>query len=151
MFVFRKTWFALFVLCFLVTCLEIHPFASLPTNYYTCAKKVRRNVTFKIRLAENNWQSKFLASFSCPKIQFRVSFHDFYRFFNISADLCEKLCSKLFGNFIFTKNTFFKLGFTPCKAERPLQGMELTTKKSTKRLKHTGNLFRKNLQLKDVC
>ena len=24
-------------------------------------------------------------------------------------------------------------------------------KRSTKRLKHTGNLFRKNLQLKDVC
>ena len=25
------------------------------------------------------------------------------------------------------------------------------TKKSTKRCKHTGNLFRKNLQLKGVC
>ena len=24
-------------------------------------------------------------------------------------------------------------------------------KRSTKRLKHTGNLFRKNLQLKDIC
>ena len=30
-------------------------------------------------------------------------------------------------------------------------GMELQEKKSTKRLKHTGNMFRKNLQLKDVC
>ena len=25
------------------------------------------------------------------------------------------------------------------------------TKKRTKRLKHAGNLFRKNLQLKDIC
>ena len=38
-----------------------------------------------------------------------------------------------------------------------MQGQTATTrhgvtgKRSTKRLKHTGNLFRKNLQLKDVC
>ena len=44
---------------------------------------------------------------------------------------------------------FLKSGFTPCKAEQPLQGMEI--QRSTKRLLHTGNLFRKNLQLKDVC
>ena len=29
--------------------------------------------------------------------------------------------------------------------------MELQEKRSAKRLKHTGNLFRKNLPLKDVC
>ena len=29
------------------------------------------------------------------------------------------------------------MGFTPCKAKQPLKGMEI---------KHTGNLFRKNLQ-----
>ena len=46
---------------------------------------------------------------------------------------------------------FFKLGFTPCKAEQPLQGMELQEKKAQKRLQDTENLFRKNLQLKDVC
>ena len=46
---------------------------------------------------------------------------------------------------------FFELGFTPCKAEKPLQGMELQEKEAQKRLEHTGNLFRKNLQLKDVC
>ena len=34
-----------------------------------------------------------------------------------------------------------KLGFTPCKVEQPLQGMELKGKKSAKRLKHTGNLL----------
>ena len=46
---------------------------------------------------------------------------------------------------------FFKLGFTPCKAERPLRGMELQEKKAQKRLQDTENLFTKNLQLKDVC
>ena len=46
---------------------------------------------------------------------------------------------------------FFKLRFTPCKAEQPLRGMELQEKKAQKRLQDTENLFRKNLQLKDVC
>ena len=46
---------------------------------------------------------------------------------------------------------FFKLGFTPCKAEQPIQGMELHEKEAQKKLKHTGNLFRKNLQLIGVC
>ena len=46
---------------------------------------------------------------------------------------------------------FFKLGFTPCKDEQPLRGMELQEKKAQKRLQDTENLFRKNLQLKDVC
>ena len=44
---------------------------------------------------------------------------------------------------------FFKLKFTPCKAEQPLQGMEL--QETQKRFQNTENLFRKNLQLKDVC
>ena len=46
---------------------------------------------------------------------------------------------------------FFKLGFTPCKAEQPLRGMELQEKKAQKRLQDKENLFRKNLQLKDFC
>ena len=48
---------------------------------------------------------------------------------------------------------FFKLGFTPCKAVQPLRGMELQErkKKAQKRLLDTENLFRNNLQLKDVC
>ena len=38
---------------------------------------------------------------------------------------------------------FFYLGFTPCTAEQPVQGMELLTwKRSINRLKHTGKLFR---------
>ena len=54
---------------------------------------------------------------------------------------------------IFYRNYFFlKLGFIPCKTEQPLQGMELQKKRSTtKRLKHTGKLFRKYLKLKDAC
>ena len=41
--------------------------------------------------------------------------------------------------------------FTPSKAEQPLQGMELQQNEAQKRLKHTGNLFRKNVQLTTVC
>ena len=48
------------------------------------------------------------------------------------------------------KYSFFLLGFTPHKAKQPLRGIELK-EKSTKRLKHTGNLIRKNLHLKGVC
>ena len=43
---------------------------------------------------------------------------------------------------------FFKLGFTSCKAEQPLQGMELQEKEAQKDyIQHIGNPFRKNLQL----
>ena len=50
----------------------------------------------------------------------------------------------------FKVPTFLKLGFIPCNAKQLLQDMELK-KGNTKKLKHTGNLLRKNLQLKDVC
>ena len=40
------------------------------------------------------------------------------------------------------------LGFTPCKAKQPLRGMKLQEKESQK---HTGNLLRMNLQLKNAC
>ena len=46
---------------------------------------------------------------------------------------------------------FFLLQFTPCKAEQPLRGMELQEKKAQKILQATENLFKRNLQLKDVC
>ena len=46
---------------------------------------------------------------------------------------------------------FFNQDSPPCKAEQPLRGMELQEKKAQKRLQDTENLFRKNLQLKDVC
>ena len=57
----------------------------------------------------------------------------------------NKTCTK------WVNEVFFKLGFTPSKAEQPLRGMELQEKEAQKRLEHIGNQFRKNLQLKDVC
>ena len=64
--------------------------------------------------------------------------------------------SKHRGVFVYYKNLknfmafgFIELAFTPCKAEQPLRGMELQEKAD--RLKHTGTLFRKNLQIKGVC
>ena len=42
------------------------------------------------------------------------------------------------------------MGFTPCKAEQPLRGMVLK-KKTYERIKATGNMFRKNLEIKGVC
>ena len=73
----------------------------------------------------------------------------------------QRLCPPHFYFFCFIylkestcetrKNVFFKLGFTPCKAEQPLRGMELQEKKAQKRLQDKEYLFRNNLQLKDVC
>ena len=45
----------------------------------------------------------------------------------------------------------FFFGFIPCKVKQTLRGMELQEKEAQKILKHTGNIFRKNLQLKGVC
>ena len=56
-----------------------------------------------------------------------------------------------YGDFLALDIIFFKLGFTQWKAEQPLRGMKLQEKEAEKRLQHTRNLFRKNLQLKDVC
>ena len=50
-------------------------------------------------------------------------------------------CMKIIFSFVI----FFKLGFTPCKAEQPLQHMKLQKKRNTKRLRDTGNLIRKSL------
>ena len=41
-----------------------------------------------------------------------------------------------------------QLGFILCKAEQPLQGMELQEEKAQKRLIYTGNLLRKELTVK---
>ena len=43
---------------------------------------------------------------------------------------------------------FFKLRFTQCQAEQPLQGIGLLEKQVQKKIKNTGNIFRKNLQIK---
>ena len=46
---------------------------------------------------------------------------------------------------------FFKIGILPMQGWTATTRHEVTRKRNTKRLRHTGNLFRKNLQLKDVC
>ena len=60
-----------------------------------------------------------------------------------------------FSNLSFNENMSFsknkKLGFTPSKDQQPLQGVALQEKEAQKRLKHSGNLLRKNLQLIGVC
>ena len=47
--------------------------------------------------------------------------------------------------------SFFWIGIHSMQRWLPIQGMELQEKEAEKRLKITGNLFRKNLQLIDVC
>ena len=58
---------------------------------------------------------------------------------------------RVYFSFTYLLFTIFKSGFTPRTAEQPLRDRELQEKKQTKRLKHTGNLLRKNRQLKSVC
>ena len=53
-------------------------------------------------------------------------------------------------NYNATTKIVKQSGFAPCKTEQPLRRMELEEKEAQKRLQHTGNLFRKNLHLKDV-
>ena len=53
-------------------------------------------------------------------------------------------------NYNATTKIVKQSGFMPCKTEQPLRRMELEEKEAQKRLQHTGNLFRKNLHLKDV-
>ena len=60
----------------------------------------------------------------------------------------EHIFFELFENFTNFCRIFFELGFTQRKASTKHR---VTKKESTKRLKHTGNLFSKNLQLKGVC
>ena len=45
---------------------------------------------------------------------------------------------------------FQKLGFTSCKAEQPLQDMELQEKEEKKDQKNIGELFRKNPKINCV-
>ena len=46
---------------------------------------------------------------------------------------------------------FFLIGIHSMQGYTATTRHGVTRKGSTKRLKHTGNLFRKNLQLKDIC
>ena len=55
---------------------------------------------------------------------------------------------KIVKNFFFF---FLKIGIHSMQGSAATTRHGVTRKGSTKRLKHTGNLFRKNLQLKDIC
>ena len=46
---------------------------------------------------------------------------------------------------------FFLIGINSIQGWTAITTHEVTRKRSTKRLEHTGNQFRKNLQLKDHC
>ena len=46
---------------------------------------------------------------------------------------------------------FFLIGIHSMQGWTATTGHGITRKRNTKRLRHIGNLFRKNLQLKDVC
>ena len=57
-----------------------------------------------------------------------------------------------FGPFLpFYPTTFFKIGIHSMQGWTDTTRHGVTRKWSIKRLKHTANLFRKNLQLKDAC
>ena len=71
-------------------------------------------------------------------------------FFFKKKAICNTLIQPPWKNTWVGDFFFFKLGFTPCKAEQPLTRHGVTRKKAQKRLQDTENLFRKNLQLKDV-
>ena len=49
------------------------------------------------------------------------------------------------------QKVFFEIGIHSLQDWTTTVGHGVTRKRTTKRLKHTGNLFRKNLQLKGVC
>ena len=68
---------------------------------------------------------------------------------NLSTGVSSEFC-KMFENTYFVEHLFLV-------RIHSIQGLTATTrhgvtnKRNTKRLRQTGNLFRKNLQLKDVC
>ena len=56
------------------------------------------------------------------------------------------------SNLLFGKQLYiFLMGIYAMQGQTATTRHGVTRKRITKRLKHTGNLFRKNLQLKGVC
>ena len=76
---------------------------------------------------------------------------DFWRLANIPQAKFAQSHSLVTLLFCHTLVTLFNWIHSPCKAEQPRGHGGSQRKRSTKRLKHTKNLFRKNLQLKGVC
>ena len=68
--------------------------------------------------------------------------------------LCKKTILATYGAILSTKNLFlenyFSIVIHSVKSWTVTTRHGVTRKKSTKRLNHTGNLFKKNLQLKGV-
>ena len=58
---------------------------------------------------------------------------------------------KFIPEYYSTKSSFFSIGIHSMQAWTATTMYRVTRKRSTKRLQHIENLFRKNLQLKDVC
>ena len=73
--------------------------------------------------------------------------------FKQSMELSEPLYQKLKINKYQIKQPciFFLIGIHSMQGRTTTTRHGVTRKRNSKRLKHTGNLFRKNLQLKDVC
>ena len=88
----------------------------------------------------NNWNEKVVSSFMFPES---------LKLANVTP-VYKKGGSALVSNYrpISVLTTFFCFNWDTLHA-RLNNG--ITRKRSTKRLQHTGNLFRKNLQLKDAC
>ena len=59
--------------------------------------------------------------------------------------------SIIFGVFYLFIYLFILIGIHSMQGSTATMRHGVTRKRSTKRLEHTENLFRKNLQLKDVC
>ena len=48
-------------------------------------------------------------------------------------EVCKQIPKSIYqASYLLPSDFFLKLGFTPCKAEQPLQGMELQEKKTKK-------------------
>ena len=103
------------------------PRQALKPLYNQSAEEVNINISHKptkkyakslSRPKPNNIPNYFPIPISLFSFFFFLSFINFFYAKNI---------------FKITKNPFFKkLGFTPCKAEQPLQGMELQKKEAQK-------------------
>ena len=62
------------------------------------------------------------------------------------------LLKNIYCYYIVTKYSYLKkIGIHSMQDWTATMRHGVTRKRSTKRLKQTGNLFRKNLKLKDVC
>ena len=74
-----------------------------------------------------------------------------YLFNRATASASNVLLSAGAIIFVLYSKDFFLIGIHSMQGWAATTKHEVTRKRNTKRLRHTGNLFRKNIQLKDVC